>query len=149
MLGNSSWICIASDRLILLRYYFVDGHSLNDRRRLAAVVAEELTKLLDSAKVDIPSEEELLVFLNGNEGRKEIEEALKALRQLGVHSIPKFIIEGKTIVDGAAHSEHFVQLFRDIECRGKIRSGPVFGEILGVPEDIVERGSHTPGTVAA
>ena len=112
-------------------------------------MAEELTKLLDSAKVDIPGEEELLVLLNGNEGRKEIEEALKALRRLGVHSIPKFIIEGKTIVDGAAHSEHFVQLFRDIERRGKIRSGPVFGEILGVPEYIVDRGSHTPETVAA
>jgi predicted DsbA family dithiol-disulfide isomerase len=131
------------------RYYFVEGHSLNDRQRVASVVAEELVTLLDAAKVEIQSEVELLAFLNGNEGRKEIEEALQALRQLGIHSIPKFIVEGKTIIDGAAHSEVFVQVFRDIERHGKIQSGPVFGEILGVPKEIVERGSHTPETVAA
>ena len=116
---------------------------------MASVVAEELVTLLDATKVEIQSEVELLAFLNGNEGRREIEEALQALRQLGIHSIPKFIVEGKTIIDGAAHSEVFVQVFRDIERRGKIRSGPVFGEILGMPKEIVERGSHTPETVAA
>ena len=121
---------------------------MNDRQRVASVVAEELATLLDATKVEIPSKVELLAFLNGNEGRKEIEEALKALRELGIHSIPKFIVEGKTIIDGAAHSDVFVQVFRDIERRGKIRNGPVFGEILGVPDEIVERGSHTPKTIA-
>ena len=92
------------------RYYFVEGHALNDRPRLAKVVAEKLETMLEEP----PSANELLDFLNGNEGRKEIEEALQTLDQMGIHGIPKFIIEGRTIVDGAAQSEVFVEnLSRD------------------------------------
>lgn len=127
------------------RYYFVDGHALNDRPRLAKTVAEKLKTLLD----DPPSAEELLNFLNSNEGRKEIEDALQTLDQMGVHGIPKFIIEGKTVVDGAARSEVFVEIFREIEQRGEIHSGPIFGEILGISKETVEAGSHHGNEEAA
>ncbi len=76
-------------------------------------------------------------------------EALQALKQLGIHSIPKFIIEGKTVVDGAARSDLFVEVFREIESRGTIHGGPLFGEILGVPEEIVGQGSHTSESIAS
>lgn len=89
------------------------------------------------------TEDEILAFLNGNEGRKEIENALRALNELGVHGIPKFIIEGSYVVDGAAVSNTFVRIFREIEERGKIKGGPVFGDILGVDQSIVMRASHT------
>jgi len=114
-------------------------------------VAAELEMLLGASTttVAIPNEEEILSFLNSTEGRKEIEDALRALGELGVHSIPKFIIEGSMIVDGAAHSDVFVEIFRDIERRGTIRNGPVFGKILGVPEEIIQRGSHTVETLEA
>ena len=127
------------------RYYFVEGHALNDRPRLAKVVAEKLEAMLEGP----PSADELLDFLNGNEGRKEIEEALQALDQMGVHGIPKFIIEGRTIVDGAARSQVFVDLFRDIEEKGEIHSGPVFGEILGISKETVEAGNHHGTEIAA
>ncbi|GKY91136.1 hypothetical protein MPSEU_000086400 [Mayamaea pseudoterrestris] len=120
-------------------YYFVDGHSLNDRPKLAATVARELKVLLPNKA---PSETSLLDFLNGNEGRVEIERALSTLRQLGIHGIPKFIIEGSTLIDGAAHADAFIPLFREIEKRGQVVSGPLFGQILGVSDDIVKRGSH-------
>lgn len=123
----------------------MEGHALNDRPRLAETVAQELEKLLDNSA---PSADELLDFLNGNEGRKEIEDALQALQKLGIHSIPKFIIEGATVVDGAAHSEVFVDIFREIEQRGEVQSGPVFGDILGISNETVEAGSHH-GAVAA
>lgn len=123
------------------RYYFVEGHSLNDRPRLARVVSETLSDLLEK---EIPSPEELLEFLNGNQGRREILEALDRLQQLGVHSIPKFIIEGSYVVDGAATSEVFVKIFREIEARGEIKRGSVFGDILGVSESTIENGSHLP-----
>jgi hypothetical protein len=97
----------------------------------------------------VSTESELLEFLNGNEGREEIMQALKALNKLGIHSIPKFIIEGKMILDGAARPEVFVKVFREIERKGEIHAGPVFREILGVSDDIVGKGSHTPDTVAA
>lgn len=124
----------------------MDGHSLNDRPRLAKVVATELANLL---KDDAPSEESILQFLNGNEGRKEIEEALLTLQRLGVYGIPKFIIEGQTVVDGAARSDVFVNIFREIEKRGEIAGGPIFGQILGVPEVVIEKGSHRTEDIAA
>lgn len=123
-------------------YYFVDGHSLNDRPRLAKVVGEKLREILPE-DATIPSSEDLLDFLNSNEGREEIEEALAALNQLGVHGIPKFIIEGFTVIDGAARSEAFIEVFRDIEARGEIAHEPIFARILGIPPGIVEQGSHS------
>ncbi len=134
-------------------YYFVDGHALNDRPRLAKVAHEEISKALSSSSSSssssdeihrdiIMSEEEILNFLNGNEGRYEIENALHALNEMGVHGIPKFIIEGRRVVDGAARSDVFVDIFRDIEERGEVYGGPIFGEILGVNEETVLRGSH-------
>ena len=117
----------------------MEGHALNDRPRLASTVAEELKNLVTN---NPPSADELLEFLNSDEGRKEILEALETLRELGVHGIPKFIIEGRTIVDGAARSQVFVDIFRTIEERGTIHGGPVFGEILGISNETVERGSH-------
>mmetsp|Transcript_11654 Transcript_11654/g.17114 ORF Transcript_11654/g.17114 Transcript_11654/m.17114 type:complete len:243 (-) Transcript_11654:214-942(-) len=125
---------------VLNEYYFVDGHSLNDRPRLANAVALELGKLLP--KEEVPSAKDLLLFLNSNEGRKEIEEALAGLRQIGVHSIPKFIVEGKTLIDGAAHAPIFIEVFRKIEMRGEIQSDPVFADVLGLPQEIIEKGSH-------
>jgi len=118
-------------------YYFVDGQALNDRPRVAQVAAEELLK--HGYKM---SEEEILKFLESNQGRKEIERTLEALNELGIHSIPKFVVEGHTVIDGAAHWRHHVEVFREIERRGSTRGGPVFGKLLGVSEDIVAQGSH-------
>lgn len=143
-LGKTFGLHISEDIYDLLnKYYFVDGHSLNDRPRLASVVAERLQELFagDSTSY-IPNEYDLLRFLNGNEGRTEIVAAVKTLHRIGVHGIPKFIIEGKTVVDGAAHAEVFVKIFREIEARGKTLGGPVFGDILGVPSKLIEKGSH-------
>lgn len=119
----------------------MEGHSLNDKPRLAQVVTATLSDLLQE---EHPSPEELLDFLNGNQGRMEIMKALDRLQQIGVHSIPKFIIEGSYVVDGAAKSEIFIEIFREIEARGEIKRGPVFGDILGVSEDTIANGSHLP-----
>ena len=81
--------------------------------------------------------------MNGSEGRREIENAIKALKELGVHGIPKFIVEGSSVVDGAATSDTFVRIFREIEERGEVAGGPIFGDILGVDESIVMKASHT------
>lgn len=121
-------------------YYFVEGHALNDKPRLAHVVAEELQALIPEQHA--PTEQVLLEFLNGNQGRREIEKALTALRQIGIHSIPKFVVEGRTVVDGAANAATFVSIFREIEKRGVVHPGTMFGDILGVSTEILERGSH-------
>jgi len=120
----------------------VEGNSLNDKPRLAKVASETLRSILPELEHDTITAPELLNFLQSNQGREEIERALQRLYQLGIHSIPKYIIEGQTIVDGAAHSKVFVNTFRSIERRGKVARGPVFGEILGVDENTIQQGSH-------
>lgn len=128
-------------------YYFVEGHALNDKPRLAKVSAEIIAQSL--AKADninsqvVMSEKEILEFLKGNEGRLEIENALRALNELGVHGIPKFIVEGSTVVDGAAGAETFVRIFREIEQRGKVEGSAIFKDILGVDEETLSRGSYS------
>jgi predicted DsbA family dithiol-disulfide isomerase len=122
-------------------YYFVEGHSLNDKPRLAGTVCSLLGELLGDTA---PSQRRILDFLNGDEGREQVMHAIHALNQLGIHSIPKFIIEGTTVVDGAARSDAFVRVFRDIEARGRTRGTAIFSDVLQVPDEILERGSHPP-----
>lgn len=95
------------------------------------------------------NEEEILSFLNGNEGRLEIENALRVLQQLGVHGIPKFIIEGSRVIDGAAGPDTFIQVFREIENRGMVERGPLFGDILGISQETLMKGSHTKESMMA
>jgi predicted DsbA family dithiol-disulfide isomerase len=136
---------------VLNVYYFVDGFALNDRPRLAKTAYDCIRSLAaeeeGSEDVDVMSEEEILDFLNSDEGRREIEEALSALQQMGVHGIPKFVIEGSRLVDGAAHSDVFIDIFRDIEERGEVLRGPIFADILGVSPEILLKGSHTRATL--
>ena len=110
---------------------------------MAAETVKEALAKQESTDHRAPNEEEILSFLHGNDGRIEIENALRALRKLGVHGIPKFIIEGSTVIDGAVGPETFVRAFRDVERRGKISGGPIFGDILGVDREMWMRGSHT------
>jgi len=114
-------------------YYFVDGHSLNDRPRLADVAAEHLRE----HGVDMDAQE-ILVFLESNEGRAEIQAALATLHRMGVHSIPQFIVEGSRVVQAG----DFEAVFREIEARGEVDGGPLFADILGVDAETVRRGSH-------
>jgi predicted DsbA family dithiol-disulfide isomerase len=146
---------------LLNTYYFVDGHSLNDKPRLAERVALELPRLLQQQReqqqhplnnmvvipsppaVKAPSADEILTFLHGTEGRREIETAFGILQDdLGIHSIPTFIIEGTTVVNGAARSETLVDIFRDIERRGHVQRPAIFAPTLGVSPQIMARGSH-------
>lgn len=121
-------------------YYFVEGHSLNDKPQLARVACDLLQEMLPE---NAPSEIEILEFLNGDEGKDEITNATHALHQLGISGIPKFIIEGNTMVDGAARSDTFVQIFREIEKRGRVHSGPIFNDVLGVSDETIQVPSHS------
>ena len=126
-------------------YYFVDGHSLNDRPRLARVVADRLAALWPERphqSTPPPTADQLLDFLNSDTGRDEIETAIRALHELNIHSIPLFVVEGQTAVDGAAQPEVFYRIFRDIEQRGTLAGGPIFGDILGVSPSIIQQASH-------
>jgi len=124
-------------------YYFVDGHALNDKPRLARVAADALSAALSSRGATPMTEEEILAFLRGTQGQAEIDAARRALEKLGVTGIPAFIVEGSFVASGAAGPDTFVDVFRDIERRGEVRGGPVFGDILGITRDTIERGSHT------
>ena len=68
---------------------------------------------------------------------------------MGVHGIPKCVIEGRRVGDGAAHSDVFIDIFRDIEESGEVYSGPIFAEMLGVSPEVLEKGSHTRDSLQA
>lgn len=128
-------------------YYFVEGHALNDKPRLARVAAATLAETLlargDGSEHAPMDEAEVLAFLNGTQGRVEIQRALSALQQLGINGIPNFIVDGASIASGAAGPDTFIRVFRDIERRGEVRGGPIFGDILGITQDMIDKGSHT------
>jgi len=124
-------------------YYFVDGHALNDKPRLAKVAAATLSAALSSRGATPMTEGEVLLFLEGTQGQAEIDAALRALQQLGVNGIPTFLVEGEFVASGAAGPETFIDVFRKIEKRGKVQGGPVFGNILGITNETIDRGSHT------
>lgn len=129
MIGKTFGLYVSENVYDLLNeYYFVQGHSLNDQPLLAKIVSERLMELVD----DAPSETELLDFLRSDKGRAEIEAAIDYLHDIQIHSIPKFIIEGSIAVDGAATPDVFVDVFRDIERRGSIKSEPIFAPLLGI-----------------
>ena len=102
----------------------MEGHALNDKPRLASVACKEIKLLLDKKKEEIDhpppmTEEEILSFLNGNEGRHDIEQAGRMLNKMGVHGIPKFVIEGQRLVDGAVPSETLYRYLEKLKVRAK------------------------------
>ena len=76
--------------------------------------------------------------MEGDQGREEITNIGHALNQLGIHGIPKFIIEGNTMVDGASQSDIFVQIFRSIEAKGQVYGAPIFADILGLTQQTIQ-----------
>jgi len=105
-------------------YHFVDGKALNDVDGLVDVTTDVL-KLTDGGK-------EIRSFLNDplEPGRKEIKEAYKLTHELGIHSIPNFVVGGKFIVSGAASPTDFLDVFEQVQEDGC--SNPVFAKVLGV-----------------
>jgi len=88
-------------------------------------VTTDVLKLTDGGK-------EIRSFLNDplEPGRKEIKEAYKLTHELGIHSIPNFVVGGKFIVSGAASPTDFLDVFEQVQEDGC--SNPVFAKVLGV-----------------
>mmetsp|Transcript_9551 Transcript_9551/g.10908 ORF Transcript_9551/g.10908 Transcript_9551/m.10908 type:complete len:244 (+) Transcript_9551:416-1147(+) len=135
---------------LLNEYYFVDGHSLNDRPRLAKVVADKLRSTMlvkNDSTIPAPSEEDLLQFLNSNDGRKEIEAAVRRLKAMDIYGIPQFIINGEIVVGSPKLSDTFIRIFRQIEREQYSNNATIqktiFAEMLGIDPRIVQQGSHS------
>lgn len=114
----------ASERLYdaLNVAHFIQGHRLNDASRLAKLAAEH---------AGLP-EEEALAFLATEQGRGEIEATLALVRQLGISSIPTFVVDGQHVLNGAAHADEHERVLREVE-----RVGPTgrscFAHALNLP----------------
>lgn len=119
--------CAVSEVLYndLNQRHFVDGQRLNDSTMLCEAAA--------NAGVD---REACATFLASREGYAEIEKAQSMLRELGIHSIPNFVIGGKFVVSGAVHSAELVDIFRKVEQTGEGAPGSAFAESLRIPEEM-------------
>jgi predicted DsbA family dithiol-disulfide isomerase len=119
----------ASERLYdaLNELHFVRGHKLNDVPMLAAAAAQH-------AGVD---EAAAVEFLNSDGGREQIDRALALAGQFGIHSIPKFVIDGTLLIDGAAHTGEHIAAFREVEARGTTSGRALFAEALGISPQVL------------
>lgn len=105
--------------------HFVEGKKLNDLEMLSDAAA--------NVGVD---KEETTRFLNSDEGLEEIDDAQDMLREMGIHSIPNFVIGGKVVVSGAVHSEELVGIFRKLEATGEGAPGSAFADALKIPPEM-------------
>ena len=114
--------------------HFVDGKKLNDADMLCDAAA--------TAGVD---RDEAMRFLESGEGLEEIGDAQEMLQEMGIHSIPNFVIGGKVVVSGAVHAAKLVQIFRRLESTGKGAPGSAFADALRIPSEMRAKTLPAPG----
>ena len=114
--------------------HFVDGKKLNDADMLCDAAA--------TAGVD---RDEAMRFLASDEGLEEIGDAQEMLQEMGIHSIPNFVIGGKVVVSGAVHAAELVQIFRRLESTGKGAPGSAFADALRIPSEMRAKTLPAPG----
>jgi predicted DsbA family dithiol-disulfide isomerase len=107
--------------------HFEKGEKLNSSRLLVEAAAK--------AGAD-PAEAE--AFLASDKGVAEIRKAQQILAGMGVHSIPTFVLGGKRVVSGAAHSNEIMRHLRALEEQGDADSS-VFADALGIPPQVLEQ----------
>ena len=105
--------------------HFVDGKKLNDADMLCDAAA--------TAGVD---RDEAMRFLASDEGLEEIGDAQEMLQEMGIHSIPNFVVGGKVVVSGAVHAAKLVQIFRRFESTGEGAPGSAFADALRIPPEM-------------
>ena len=114
--------------------HFVDGKKLNDADMLCDAAA--------AAGVD---RDEAMRFLESGEGLEEIGDAQEMLQEMGIHSIPNFVVGGKVVVSGAVHAAKLVQIFRRLESTGEGAPGSAFADALRIPPEMRAKTLPAPG----
>ncbi|NJP30618.1 DsbA family oxidoreductase [Micromonospora thermarum] len=97
----------------LYRAHFTDGVDVGSRDALAALAGEVG---LDTA--------EARAFLDSDERVAEVRDELAAARQLGVTSVPTFVLAGKYAVTGAQEPETLVGALEEVRRREAGESSP-------------------------
>lgn len=120
--------CIASEAVynVLNHKHFVEGKKLNDTSFLCETAAATA-----GANYEACSD-----FLATDSGIAEIEQTQVISRNLGINSIPTFVIGGKYVVSGAVHSTELVRVFREIEKAGQGAPGSSFADALQIPINV-------------
>ncbi|WP_036377217.1 DsbA family oxidoreductase [Micromonospora sp. ATCC 39149] len=90
----------------LYRAHFSDGIDVGAR--------DALVKLATEVGLD---ETEAREYLESNLGRREVAAELAAARELGVSSVPTFVLAGKYAVTGAQEPETLLAALREVEQR--------------------------------
>lgn len=91
-------------KMALFKAHFTDNQRLNDRRVLLDVVA--------SVGLDTEQAETLL---NSEDFGAEVREEQQRMHQLGIQSVPTFIVNGKYAITGGQAPEAFKQALQQIE----------------------------------
>lgn len=112
--------------------HFVQGRKLNDRAMLVDAAAHVG---LDPAAAE--------AWLAAGDGKEAVRRTYDMVQQLGIHSIPTFVVDGgRAVLNGAVHADELEAVFREIEDEvasgnDAARPAPVFGQALGfAPEQL-------------
>jgi len=109
--------------------HFVLGQKLNDMEMLLTSASKTI-KTFDRKAAQ-------LYLQDTKAGTKELRQVQLQLNELGIHSIPAFIIGGEFMMNGAADEKEFIKVFRDIEKDKKEMNGNLFGKTLGFSNKVL------------
>ena len=102
--------------------HFVDGRKLNDTAMLV--------ECAEAAGLPGP---DVAAFLASSEGRQEVLQMFAAVQAQQIHSIPTFIVDGRFVVQGAAHADELERVLRKVEAAlaegDELQGRPVFAAV--------------------
>jgi predicted DsbA family dithiol-disulfide isomerase len=105
-------------QFIAKKYSFKDSEKvydeLNRRHFTEGGILNDMALLLDSCKQVGLNRKECEQFLLSHEGVDEILQTVDLVHSYGIHSIPTLIVDGKYMIDGAAHADDVIKILRQI-----------------------------------
>ena len=105
---------------VLNRRHFIEAGVLNDPELLKGALEE--VGVASGAGL-----EAALEFLNSDRGTRQVLQMYDFVtEQMGIHSIPTLVVDGKYIVSGASHSDEIVQVLERV-----FNEGPSGKSIFG------------------
>jgi predicted DsbA family dithiol-disulfide isomerase len=90
----------------LFRFHFAEGGDVGDVQQLASVA--------ESAGMDRDRAAE---WLTSEEGERDVREALRSARGVGVQSVPTFVFDGQYGIEGAQSVEAFIEAMAEVRVR--------------------------------
>ncbi|KAK8035444.1 hypothetical protein PG993_010439 [Apiospora rasikravindrae] len=126
------------DRVVmqLFRDFFEGEADITSRRMLAEL----------GEKVGLGRREGLLAWLEGGEGGDEVDEEARWAREEGqMKGVPRFVVQGKHVIDGAQDEQAFMEAFVKVKEEGEGVEEQSSSSVAALGDNPMAVDSCTPG----